>query len=160
MDDGDLKILHEARLLTPGEFDAELHSRNLGTCMVVERPFPSRALDALSIYPEYLEDLDQKLTSSVEGGLQQEITERARFFSQPDMDTNVERKERENDSIQQQINSYTRGVEEWAIMLSGEAYTSENSSVFGQETHVPLEQGENDDRPRASRHKLRGLESG
>ena len=45
MDDGDLKILHEARLLTPGEFDAELHSRNLGTCMVVERPFPSRALD-------------------------------------------------------------------------------------------------------------------
>ena len=38
--------------------------------------------------------------------------------------------------------------------------TSENSSVFGQETHVPLEQGENDDRPRASRHKLRGLESG
>ena len=75
------------------------------------------------------------------------------------MDTNVERNERENDSIQQQINSYTRGVE-WAIMLSGEAYTSENSSVFGQETHVPLEQGENDDRPRASRHKLRGLESG
>jgi hypothetical protein len=48
MDDGDLKILHEARLLTPGEFDAELHSRNLGTCMVVERPFPSRALDALT----------------------------------------------------------------------------------------------------------------
>jgi len=76
------------------------------------------------------------------------------------MDTNVETKERENDSIQQQINSYTRGVEEWAIMLSGEAYTSENSSVFGQETHVPLEQGENDDRPRASRHTLRGLESG
>ena len=55
------------------------------------------------------------------------------------MDTNVKRKERENDSIQQQINSYTRDVEEWAIMLSGEAYTSENSSVFGQETHVPLE---------------------
>ena len=79
MDDGDLKILHEARLLTPGEFDAELHSRNLGTCMVVERPFPSRALDALSIYPKYLEDLNQKLTSSVERGLQQEITERARF---------------------------------------------------------------------------------
>ena len=26
MDDGDLKILHEGRLLTPGEFDAELHS--------------------------------------------------------------------------------------------------------------------------------------
>ena len=93
--------------------------------------------------------------------MQQEITERARFFSQPDMDTNVERKERENDSIQQQINSYTRDVEELAIMLSGEAYTSsEKSSVFGQETHVPLEQGENDDRPRASRHKLRGLESG
>ena len=160
MDDGDLKILHEGRLLTPGEFDAELHSRNLGNCMVVERPFPSRALNALSIYPEYLEDLGRKLTSSVEGGLQQEITERARFFSRPDMDTNVERKERENDSIQQQINSYTRGVEEWAIMLSGEAYTSENSSVFGQETHVPLEQGENDDRRRASRHKLRGLESG
>ena len=159
MDDGDLKILHEGRLLAPGEFDAELHSRNLGNCMVVERPFPSRALNALSIYPEYLEDLGRKLNSSVEGGLQ-EITERARFFSQPDMDTNVERKERENDSIQQQINSYTRDVEEWAIMLSGEAYTSENSSVFGQETHVPLEQGENDDHPRVLRHKLRGLESG
>ena len=79
--------------LTPGEFEAELHSRNLGACMVVERPFPSRALNALSIYPEYLEDLGRKLTSSVEGGLQQEITERARFFSQPDTDTNVERKE-------------------------------------------------------------------
>ena len=52
MDDGDLKILHEGRLLTPGEFDAELHSRNLGNCMVVERPFLSRALNALSIYPE------------------------------------------------------------------------------------------------------------
>ena len=72
------------------------------------------------------------------------------------MDINVERKERENDSNQQQINSYTRDVEEWAIVLSGEAYTSENSSVFGQETHVPLEQGENDDRPRASRLKLSG----
>ena len=80
MDDGDLKILHEGRLLTPGEFDAELYSQNLGNCMVVERPFSSRALDALSIYPEYLEDLDRKLTSSVEGGLQQEITERARYF--------------------------------------------------------------------------------
>ena len=68
MDDRDLKILHEARFLTPGEFDAELHSRNLGNCMVVERPFPSRALHSFSIYPEYLEDLDQKLPSSVEGG--------------------------------------------------------------------------------------------
>ena len=58
MDDGNLKILHEARLLTPGGFDAELYSRNLGNCMVVEKPFPSRALDALSMYPEYLEDLD------------------------------------------------------------------------------------------------------
>ena len=49
MDDGDLKILHEGRLLIPGEFDAELYSRNLGNHMVVERPFPSRALNALSL---------------------------------------------------------------------------------------------------------------
>jgi hypothetical protein len=60
MDDGDLKILHEGRLLTPGEFDAELHSRNLGNCIVVEKPFPRRALDSLSIYPEYLEVFGSK----------------------------------------------------------------------------------------------------
>ena len=60
MDDGDLKILHEARLLTPGDFDAELHSRNLGNCIVVEKPFPRRALDSLSIYPEYLEVFGSK----------------------------------------------------------------------------------------------------
>ena len=67
MDDGDLKILHEARLLTPGEFDAELHSRNLGNCMVVERPFPSRALDALSICPKYLEDFGSKANFTCRG---------------------------------------------------------------------------------------------
>ena len=70
--------------------------------------------------------MEQKIGSSVKGGMEQETAENTHSHNLPRIDFNDARKGRENDSDshQQQRNVYTRIVGEWAVMLGGEAYTS------------------------------------
>ena len=58
--------------------------------------------------------------------MEQETAENTPSHNLPRIDFNDARRGRENDSDshQQQRNVYTRIVGEWAVMLSGEAYTS------------------------------------
>ena len=105
---------------------AELFSRYPRDCMVDGGSIPTQAADSVSIYPDSLDDMEQKIGSSVKGGMEQETSENTPSHNLPRIDFNDERKGRENDndSNQQQRNVYTRIVGEWAVMLSGEAYTS------------------------------------
>ena len=55
---------------------AELSSRNPRDCMVDGGSIPTQAADSVSIYPDSLDDMEQKIGSSVKGGMEQETAEK------------------------------------------------------------------------------------
>ena len=52
----------------------KVSSRSPMDCIVAGGPLPTQAADCVGLYPESLEDMNQKISSSVEGGMEQETT--------------------------------------------------------------------------------------